>query len=61
MEVDVIKDYEMVPGSRRPKIIMQTCAHVSGAAHFYDPKNYDNHLIHDTEQTYKKVTFNSIN
>lgn len=55
MEINVIKDYEMVPGSCRPKIVMQTCAHVSGAAYFYDPKKFDNNLIHDCEKSYKKV------
>ncbi|RNA42486.1 methylmalonic aciduria and homocystinuria type C -like protein [Brachionus plicatilis] len=54
MDVDVIKDYEMMPGSRRPKIIMQTCAHVSGAAYFYDPKNFDYDLVNDAEKSYKK-------
>ena len=38
VDIDVIKDYEMIPGARRAKIIMQTCAHVSGAAYFYDKK-----------------------
>ena len=28
----------MVPGTHRPKIIMQTCAHISGAAYCYDKK-----------------------
>lgn len=55
MEIDVVKDYEMVPGTRRPKIVMQTCAHVSGAAYFYDPKSFDHNLIHDCEKSHKKV------
>ena len=36
IEIDVIKDYDMTPGSRRPKFVMQTCAHVSGAAFLYN-------------------------
>jgi methylmalonic aciduria homocystinuria type C protein len=42
MESDIliIHDYETDPISRRAKIIMQTVAHVSGAAYFYDPKKY---------------------
>lgn len=40
IEVEIIKDNEIAPDTRRPKIVMQTCAHVSGAAYFYDPKKY---------------------
>lgn len=39
VEIDVIKDYEVSPATRRARIIMQTCAHISGAAHYYDSKN----------------------
>ncbi|CAF0716922.1 unnamed protein product [Brachionus calyciflorus] len=50
-EIDVIKDFEMMPGNRRPKIIMQTCAHVSGAAYFYDPKKIENDRLNDETNT----------
>ncbi|KAK0416387.1 hypothetical protein QR680_012454 [Steinernema hermaphroditum] len=36
-EIDVIHDYDMTP-SRRPKILMCTCGHVAGAAHYYRPQ-----------------------
>ena len=29
-EVEMIHDFEMVPGTRRPKVLVQTAAHVSG-------------------------------
>ena len=55
VEIDVIKDYEMIPGARRAKIIMQTCAHVSGAAYFYDKK-----LIPvDEKKNLQKVIFSA--
>ena len=38
VEIESIQDFEMVPGIRRAKIVMQTAAHVSGAAYFYDQK-----------------------
>lgn len=31
----IIYDYEMRPGTRRPKVLVQTAGHVSGAAYFY--------------------------
>ena len=33
-EIDIVFDYDLWP-SRRPKVIMQTVGHVSGAAYFY--------------------------
>ncbi|CAF1382931.1 unnamed protein product [Didymodactylos carnosus] len=33
-DIDLIYDYELWP-NRRPKIIMQTVGHITGAAHFY--------------------------
>ncbi|XP_069837346.1 cyanocobalamin reductase / alkylcobalamin dealkylase [Dendropsophus ebraccatus] len=33
-KIDVIYDYELHP-NRRPKVLMQTAAHVSGAAYYY--------------------------
>lgn len=33
--VDVIHDFELEMPSRRPKILLQTAAHVSGAAYYY--------------------------
>ncbi|XP_078527927.1 cyanocobalamin reductase / alkylcobalamin dealkylase isoform X1 [Lissotriton helveticus] len=33
-KVDVMYDYEMLP-SRRPKVLIQTAAHVAGAAYYY--------------------------
>ncbi|XP_053549551.1 cyanocobalamin reductase / alkylcobalamin dealkylase [Bombina bombina] len=37
-KVDVIYDYELHP-NRRPKALMQTAAHVSGAAYYYQRKD----------------------
>jgi hypothetical protein len=37
-EVDSIQDYEMT-ATRRAKILLQTCAHASGAAYFYQKKD----------------------
>ncbi|MEE6495208.1 hypothetical protein FKM82_001980 [Ascaphus truei] len=37
-KVDVIYDYELHP-NRRPKVLMQTAAHVSGAAYYYQRKD----------------------
>lgn len=34
-EIEVIHDFEMHPGSRRPKVLVQTAAHVAGAAYYY--------------------------
>ncbi|KAM9325499.1 cyanocobalamin reductase / alkylcobalamin dealkylase [Gastrophryne carolinensis] len=36
--VDIIYDYELHP-NRRPKVLMQTAAHVSGAAYYYQRKD----------------------
>lgn len=33
--ISIFKDYEMKPGTRRPKVLVQTAGHVSGAAYFY--------------------------
>ncbi|KZS17183.1 Methylmalonic aciduria and homocystinuria type C protein [Daphnia magna] len=33
--MDVLYDYEMRPGTRRPKVLVQTAGHVSGAVYFY--------------------------
>ncbi|XP_075040099.1 cyanocobalamin reductase / alkylcobalamin dealkylase isoform X2 [Mixophyes fleayi] len=38
LKVDVIYDYELHP-NRRPKVLMQTAAHVSGAAYYYQRKD----------------------
>jgi hypothetical protein len=35
-EILAIKDHELDPRTRRAKIVMQTCAHISGAAYFYN-------------------------
>lgn len=40
-EIDVIFDYELWP-TRRPKIIMQTVGHISGATHFYSRQQLKN-------------------
>ena len=39
-EIDVIHDYELHP-TRRPKILVQTAGHVSGAAYYYQPSDDD--------------------
>ena len=33
-DIEVIHDFEMLP-SRRPKVLVQTAAHVGGAAYYY--------------------------
>ncbi|XP_040264138.1 cyanocobalamin reductase / alkylcobalamin dealkylase [Bufo bufo] len=38
--IDVIYDYELHP-NRRPKALMQTAAHVSGAAYYYQRKDVE--------------------
>ena len=40
-QVEVIFDYELLP-SRRPKILVQTAGHVSGAAYYYRRENVKN-------------------
>ena len=40
-EIDLLFDYDLWP-SRRPKVIMQTVGHVSGAAHFYSRQQLQN-------------------
>jgi len=35
-------DFEMRPGTRRPKILVQTAGHVSGAAYFYQKNDIVN-------------------
>lgn len=40
-EVEIIHDFEMVPGSRRPKVLVQTAAHISGAAYYYQQSDVD--------------------
>lgn len=37
--ISVLYDYEMTPGTRRPKVLVQTAGHVSGAVYFYQ-KDY---------------------
>ena len=39
---DTIHDFELDPRSRRPKILVQTAAHVAGAAYFYQQKDVTN-------------------
>ncbi|KAM4721986.1 cyanocobalamin reductase / alkylcobalamin dealkylase isoform 2-T2 [Rhinophrynus dorsalis] len=39
-KLDIIYDYELHP-NRRPKVLMQTAAHVSGAAYYYQRKHVE--------------------
>lgn len=39
-DVESIHDFELLP-SRRPKILVQTAGHVSGAAFYYQRKDLD--------------------
>ena len=57
IQIEALRDFELTPGTRRPKIIMQTCAHVSGAAYFYDPKKLRISLEAKSEKAdlFKKV------
>ena len=41
-QVDTIHDFELDPRSRRPKVLVQTAAHVAGAAYFYQRKDVEN-------------------
>ncbi|XP_780527.3 methylmalonic aciduria and homocystinuria type C protein homolog [Strongylocentrotus purpuratus] len=41
-EVDIIQDFEMHPVTRRPKLLVQTAGHVSGAAFYYKRDNVCN-------------------
>lgn len=36
---EILHDYSMTP-QRRPKILMQTCGHVAGAAFYYQPCHF---------------------
>lgn len=38
----VMYDYEMRPGTRRPKVLVQTAGHVSGAVYFYQKSDIAN-------------------
>lgn len=40
-EVEIIHDFEMVPGTRRPKVLVQTAAHISGAAYYYQQSDVE--------------------
>lgn len=40
-DLEIIFDYELLP-SRKPKILVQTAGHVSGAAFYYQRKNVKN-------------------
>jgi cyanocobalamin reductase (cyanide-eliminating) / alkylcobalamin dealkylase len=39
-DTEMIQDYELTP-TRRAKILLQTCAHISGAAYFYKTNKND--------------------
>jgi len=41
-EIEMMHDFEIRPGTRRPKILVQTAGHVSGAAYFYQKENITN-------------------
>jgi methylmalonic aciduria homocystinuria type C protein len=56
ISIDLINDYDMTPGTRRAKIVMQTCAHISGAAYFYDKKLIAS-FPNETEEIKNKVKF----
>lgn len=56
----MIKDYDIAPDTRRPKIVMQTCAHVSGAAYYYDPKKHCENMhipVKTQDEETRKVRF----
>lgn len=40
-KVELIHDFEMVPGTRRPKVLVQTAAHISGAAYYYQQSDVE--------------------
>ena len=56
IKTHVMCDYEMLP-NRRPKVLVQTAAHVSGAAFYYQRKHvedmscFTHSLVEETEQT----------
>ena len=39
--VDMIQDFELRPGSRRPKVLVQTAGHIAGAARYYQRSDMD--------------------
>ncbi len=41
VSIDIIQDFEMDPVSRRPRILVQTAGHVSGAARYYQRVDVD--------------------
>lgn len=43
-EIDVIQDFEILP-NKRPKILVQTAAHIAGASFYYQKKDVEN--LHD--------------
>ncbi|CAI5442007.1 unnamed protein product [Caenorhabditis angaria] len=36
---EILHDYSLTP-QRRPRILMQTCGHVAGAAYYYQPRHF---------------------
>ena len=50
-EMEIIFDYELLP-SRRPKILVQTAGHVSGAAFYYRRENIRNDPWPETTKIY---------
>ena len=52
-EVDVYYDYELTPGTRRPRILVQTAGHVAGAAYFYQQSNISADALESADESSK--------
>ncbi|XP_033125976.1 methylmalonic aciduria and homocystinuria type C protein homolog [Anneissia japonica] len=50
--LDFIQDYEQHHGTRRPKLLVQTAGHVSGAAYYYKRSDVKNDPWHEKKRIY---------
>lgn len=41
-KITIMHDYEMRPGTRRPRVLVQTAGHVSGSVYFYQKSDVEN-------------------
>ena len=41
-KITILHDYEMRPGTRRPRVLVQTAGHVSGSVYFYQKSDVEN-------------------
>lgn len=50
--VEVIQDFELHPASRRPKVLVQTAGHISGAARYYQRSDVEPDPWEDKEKIF---------